>query len=66
MVIDGKEFVLVIGNEQYHCAMDVAMKYLGGKWKSVVLWYLRNEKQRFGALKKRIPQVTERMLSITL
>jgi DNA-binding HxlR family transcriptional regulator len=42
------------------------MNYVGGKWKTVVLWYLRNEKKRFAELKKHIPQITERMLSITL
>jgi DNA-binding HxlR family transcriptional regulator len=42
------------------------MKYLGGKWKSVVLWYLKDEKKRFAELNKLIPQMTERILSITL
>jgi DNA-binding HxlR family transcriptional regulator len=46
--------------------MDVLMKYLGGKWKPVVLWYLKDEKKRFAELNKLIPQITERMLSITV
>ncbi len=66
MVINDKEFVIKIDNQTFHCAMDVSMNYIGGKWKSVVLWYLRKETKRFAALRKHIPQITERMLSITL
>lgn len=32
----------------------------------MVLWYLKNEKKRFTEINKLIPQMTERMLSITL
>jgi len=50
----------------YHCAMDITLDYIGGKWKSVVLWYLKNETRRFAELKKQIPDITEKMLSIQL
>jgi DNA-binding HxlR family transcriptional regulator len=66
MKIENKEYSLEIGDKQYHCVMDVTMDYVGGKWKTVVLWYLRKEKKRFAELKNHIPQITERMLSITL
>jgi DNA-binding HxlR family transcriptional regulator len=66
MIIKGKEYVFNIDGQTYHCAMDVAMSYIGGKWKTVVLWYLRNKTLRFGELKKHIPQITEKMLSIQL
>lgn len=66
MIINGKEYVYQIEGETFHCAMDVTMKFLGGKWKTVVLWYLRNRTMRFGELKKQIPEITEKMLSIQL
>jgi DNA-binding HxlR family transcriptional regulator len=66
MKIKNKEIQVEVNGEYFHCAMDVSMKYLGGKWKSVVLWYLKDEKKRFAELNKLIPQMTERMLSITL
>jgi DNA-binding HxlR family transcriptional regulator len=66
MKIDGKEFMYKIGKEKFHCAMDITMNYIGGKWKTVVLWYLIKDKKRFAELNKLIPQMTERMLSITL
>jgi DNA-binding HxlR family transcriptional regulator len=66
MIIKDKEYVYRIKGETYHCAMDVTMNYIGGKWKTIVLWYLRNKTLRFGELKKQIPDVTEKMLSIQL
>lgn len=66
MVIEGKEYQFVIKEKKYHCALDITMSFIGGKWKTVVLWYLRKEKKRFSELKKLIPEITEKMLSIQL
>jgi DNA-binding HxlR family transcriptional regulator len=66
MIIKGKEYVFKMNKTVYHCAMDVTMDYIGGKWKTVVLWYLRNKTMRFTELKKQIPDITEKMLSLQL
>lgn len=66
MIIKGKKVAFKIRGKMYHCAMDVTMGFLGGKWKSVVLWYLRNKTLRFSELKSQIPDITEKMLSIQL
>jgi len=66
MIIKGKEYVYKINNHTYHCAMDVTMNFIGGKWKTIVLWYLREKTLRFGELKKQIPDITEKMLSLQL
>ena len=66
MIIDGKEMVYRLRGAEFHCAMDVTMNFIGGKWKAVVLWYLRKRKKRFGELRKLIPAITEKMLSIQL
>lgn len=66
MIIKGKSYVFEIGDKTYHCALDVTMDYIGGKWKTVVLWYLRNKTMRFGELRRQIPDLTEKMLSIQL
>jgi len=55
-----------INELKFHCEMDVAMHYVGGKWKTVVLWYLIEDKKRFNEIKKLIPNITEKMLSIQL
>jgi len=51
---------------KFHCPMDVAMTFIGGKWKVVVLWYLIEEERRFSELKKLVPGITEKMLSLQL
>ncbi len=66
MIIKDKEYVYKLKGETFHCALDITMHYVGGKWKTIVLWYLRNKTLRFGEIKKRIPDVTEKMLSIQL
>lgn len=66
MVIGNKEKVFLLEGKEYHCAMDVTMDYIGGKWKTVVLWYLRKDKKRFSELRKLIPNITEKMLSLQL
>ncbi|MVM31079.1 transcriptional regulator [Spirosoma sp. HMF4905] len=66
MKLNDQEVAVELNGKRYHCAMDITMDYIGGKWKTVVLWYLRNDKKRFGELRKLIPQMTERMLSIQL
>ena len=66
MIIDGKEMVYRLRGDEFHCAMDVTMNFIGGKWKTVVLWYLRKDKKRFSELGRLIPGITERMLSLQL
>ena len=66
MIIKGKEYVFNVEGEIFHCAMDLTMKFIGGKWKTIVLWYLKNKTYRFGELKRQIPDITEKMLSLQL
>ena len=66
MIINGKNLAFRLEGETYHCALDITMHYIGGKWKGVVLWYLKNSTLRFGELKQRIPDITEKMLSLQL
>ncbi len=66
MIIKNKEYIYKLDGKVFHCAMDVTMNYIGGKWKTVVLWYLKGGTLRFGELKKRIPDITEKMLSLQL
>lgn len=66
MIIDGDEYRIRMNGRIYHCALDVTMELVGGKWKTIVLWYLRKDKKRFSALRKLIPGITEKMLSMQL
>lgn len=66
MIIDGDEYRIRMNGRIYHCALDVTMELVGGKWKTIVLWYLRKDKKRFSELRKLIPGITEKMLSMQL
>lgn len=66
MIINEKEYLIHMDGRHFHCPMDVTMHFIGGKWRSVVLWYLREEEQRFSELLRQMPQITERMLSLQL
>lgn len=66
MLIDGDEYRIRMNGQVYHCALDVTMELVGGKWKTIVLWYLRKDKKRFSELRKLIPGITEKMLSMQL
>jgi DNA-binding HxlR family transcriptional regulator len=66
MNYDGKELHIEMNGRRYHCALDVTMDYVGGKWKTVILWYLRKQAMRFSELNRKIPNITEKMLSMQL
>lgn len=66
MIINGKEMAVEIDGKVFHCALDITMSFIGGKWKSVILWYLHKEPKRFSELKRLIPGITEKMLSLQL
>jgi DNA-binding HxlR family transcriptional regulator len=66
MKINDEEYKFVIDGHDYHCALDITSAFIGGKWKTVVLWYLRNRKRRFSELKEVIPDITDKMLSLQL
>lgn len=66
MLIDGREHRIRMRGKEYHCALDVTMDLIGGKWKTIVLWYLRRGAKRFSALRRQIPGITEKMLSLQL
>ncbi len=54
-----------IDDKQYPCSTSLTMKYIGGKWKAVILIHLI-EKKRYNELRKELTMVTERTISIQL
>ena len=55
-----------IDNKEYPCCTSVTMKFIGGKWKAVILHHLLDGAKRYNELKKSIPTITERTLSLQL
>jgi DNA-binding HxlR family transcriptional regulator len=42
--------------------VQATIQVLGGKWKLLILWHLKDEPKRYSELKRLIPEVTEKML----
>ncbi|MCL4641048.1 MULTISPECIES: winged helix-turn-helix transcriptional regulator [Olivibacter] len=48
------------------CGMMYAVDMLGGRWKLIILYKLEKKTLRFSELKKIIPGITDRMLTLHL
>lgn len=48
---------------KYYCPVEVTLEVIGGKWKCVILWWLRRDAKRFGELKQLIPGITQKILT---
>lgn len=48
------------------CLEVYAASLIGGQWTLAICCYLINGKLRFGELKKKLPSITERMLTLQL
>jgi DNA-binding HxlR family transcriptional regulator len=52
--------------KEYPCCTSLTMGIIGGKWKTVILFHLLEGKLRYNELRKEMPTVTERTLSLQL
>ena len=48
------------------CDLTYAVCKIGGRWKLIILCKLEEGKLRFGEIRKQIPNITERMLTLQL
>lgn len=52
--------------KEYPCCASLTMGVIGGKWKTVILYHLIGKTLRYNELRKKMPLVTERTLSLQL
>lgn len=45
------------------CPMVLVHKIISGKWKLLILWYLTPGRLRFSEIKRKLPKVTQKMLT---
>lgn len=59
------DFVRLKG-KSYPCTVSLAMDLIGGKWKAVILYHLKQGDKRFNELRREMSSVTEMTLSLQL
>lgn len=50
-------------SKRYHCAVELAVDVIGGKWRPVILAHLKEGVHRYGELHRLIPDMSEKMLA---
>ena len=53
-------------DEAPRCSVARTVDLIGGKWKAVILFYLLDGTLRFNELRRKIPGITQRMLTLQL
>lgn len=57
---------IMMNGKQYPCTVSLAMDLIGGKWKTVILYHLKEDPKRYSELLKEMINVTEMTLSLQL
>lgn len=52
----------VVKTKTYNCPIEASLDVIGGKWKTLILWWLHQRTCRFAELRRLIPGITEKML----
>ena len=50
----------------YYCPVDLTLQIVGGRWKGIVIWNLREGVKRFSELKRTLVTINDKMLSQVL
>ncbi|KRD57580.1 HxlR family transcriptional regulator [Flavobacterium sp. Root935] len=58
--------LIKLDGKTYPCTVSLVMDLMGGKWKAVILYHLKDNPKRYNELRKEMPTVTERTLSLQL
>ena len=49
--------------DEFDCPVGITTQIIGGKWKPLILFYLREKTRRFSELHRLIPNTTKKMLT---
>ncbi|MET0132557.1 MAG: helix-turn-helix domain-containing protein [Kibdelosporangium sp.] len=54
---------MTVQRTRYYCPVELAIDVIGGKWAVIILAHLKDRPLRYGELRRRMPDVTEKMLA---
>ena len=57
---------VTVNGKTYPCHISMAMDLVGGKWKCVILYYLKDGPKRFNEINQLMPTITEMTLCLQL
>ena len=49
--------------KQYGCPVELSLEFVGGKWKTVILAWLKEAPHRYSELRARMPGVADKVLT---
>lgn len=49
--------------KHYGCPVELSLEFVGGKWKTVILAWLKEAPHRYGELRSRLPGVADKVLT---
>lgn len=50
-------------NDEIACPIAATLQYIGGRWKTIILYYLTSGTRRFGEIAARIPPISKKVLT---
>lgn len=62
MIKKNKNILLKLKEKQYYCPVELTLDLIGGKWKGIIIWYLKDKTLRYNELKKQITTISEKVL----
>lgn len=48
---------------QFRCDVEATLSVIGGKWKLMLVWYLREEPRRFNEIRRQFPEISQKVLT---
>ena len=55
-----------IDGTYFYCPVDLTLSVIGGRWKGLVFWNLRDGTKRYGEMKKSLIGINDKMLTQVL
>lgn len=50
-------------NTNFNCPVEATISLIGGKYKAIILWHLKDQTLRYNELHKKMPNATDKMLA---
>lgn len=57
---------IIFSGRRYFCSLELALELIGGKWKPMLLYHLKNGAMRSSDLQKRLHNISNKMFTQTV